>query len=154
MVDENDAGDGAAAGNAARMIGGVKTPAELTVTNGVIDDWLLWKQSWDNYVIVSKLDKQSAEYQTKMFLNVIGTGTEGLKIYNSFEFNENSHDLTTILQYFHDYAIGEVYETYEGYVFNQRIQKHGEDFDTYLASLRVLAKHRLCSKQTHRHTFG
>ncbi|XP_072028318.1 uncharacterized protein [Amphiura filiformis] len=138
MPDANEAGDGAAAGDAVKMIGGVKPPAQPTISNGIIDDWKLWKQAWDNYVIVSRLNKQPADYQTAMFLNVIGP--QGLKIYNSFELKENSRDLASILQHFHAYAIGEVNETYERYIFNQRVQKADENFETYLASLRVLAK--------------
>ena len=64
-------------------------------------------------------------------------GTPGLKIYNSFEFSDDARNLEVILQKFNDYAIGELNETYERYKFNKRCQKDGENFETYLASLRL-----------------
>ena len=73
-----------------------------------------------------------------MFLHTIGT--PGLKIYDSFVFADDGRNLADILQKFSDYAIGELNETYERYKFNMRSQKDGESFETYLASLRTLAK--------------
>ena len=139
MAEADPAGDGAQANEQPpRMLSGIKPPAPFSVNNGVIDDWKTWRQAWDNYVIVSRLDKQQPDYQTAMFLHTIGT--PGLKIYNSFEFNDDARNLEVILQKFNDYAIGELNETYERYKFNKRCQKDGENFETYLASLRTLAK--------------
>ena len=93
------------------MISGIRAPPNLTVSNGVIQEWQLWKQSWDNYVIVSRLDKQHMEYQTAMFLNTIGTS--GLRIYNGFQLEEDadSRNLQQICEKFEAYAVGEVNET-------------------------------------------
>ena len=122
------------------MISGIRAPPNLTVTNGIIQEWQLWKQSWDNYVIVSRLDKQPMKYQTAMFLNTIGTS--GLRIYNGFQLEEeaDSGNLQQICEKFEAYAIGEVNETYERYIFNKRIQQADESFDAYASNLHVLAK--------------
>ena len=134
MAEADPAGDGAQANEQPpRMLSGIKPPAPFSVNNGVIDDWKTWRRAW-----VSRLDKQQPDYQTAVFLHTIGT--PGLKIYNSFEFNDDARNLKVILQKFNDYAIGELNETYERYKFNKRSQKDGENFETYLASLRTLAK--------------
>jgi hypothetical protein len=140
-VDNNQAGEqqaGAGANANIGMLSGIRAPPQLLINNGVIEEWKLWKQAWDNYVIVSRLNKQDQDYQAAMFLNTIGP--PGLRIYNSFELNEESRNLEAILQKFSDYAVGEINETVERYVFNKRVQNHDENFETYLASLRVLTK--------------
>ena len=121
-------------------VGGIRPPAPLAVNRGVIDGWKTWKQMWQNYSVVAQLDKQTSQYQTALFLHTIGPA--GLEIYNSFVFasEEQSNDLSTIIAAFQDYAIGEKNETYERYLFNKRRQEQGENFETFLASLRSLAK--------------
>ena len=65
MAEADPAGDGAQANEQPpRMLSGIKPPAPFSVNNGVIDDWKTWRQAWDNYVIVSRLDKQQPDYQT------------------------------------------------------------------------------------------
>jgi len=48
--------------------------------------------------------------------------------------------LSKIIEKFDEFAIGEVNETYERYVFNGRNQGQDESIDTYIAALRSLVK--------------
>ena len=90
-------------------------------------------------VVISRLNSQSIDYQTAMLLNTIGT--DALKIYNGFAFdNGDTRDIATILKKFDEQIIGELNETYERYKFNSRKQATGERFDMYLTELRHLAK--------------
>ncbi len=121
-------------------VSGIRPPAPMQVSRGVIDNWKTWKQIRSNYGIVTQLQKQTPAYHTALFLHAIGS--QGLEIYNSFNFpnEDNSRDLDKIIKAFDKYAIGEVNETYERYLFNKRQQESGESFETYLAALRSLAK--------------
>ena len=53
---------------------------------------------------------------------------------------KEKEDIDVVLKLLEDYCVGETNETYERYVFNKRDQQQGESFDTYLTSLRSLAK--------------
>ena len=53
---------------------------------------------------------------------------------------EDARKITTIIEAFERYCIGEVNVTYERYNFNKRVQETGESFDVYLGDLRKLIK--------------
>ena len=57
-------------------------------------------------------------------------GDEGLRIFNGFTFNTAAIERTTaeIVAKFDTFAVGEVNETYERFVFNQQVQKGDESF--------------------------
>lgn len=69
-------------------------------------------------------------------------GAEGLKIYNGFKFetDENERTVQQIIEKFDSFAVGEVNETYERYVFNKRDQKEDEIFENFLSSIRSVIK--------------
>ena len=121
------------------FLSGIKPPVPLNLQTNRVENWSLWKQQWSNYVVISRLNSQSIDYQTAMLLNSIGT--DALKIYNGFAFdNGDTRDIATILKKFDEQIIGELNETYERYKFNSRKQATGERFDMYLTELRHLAK--------------
>ena len=121
------------------FLSGIKPPVPLNLQTNRVENWSLWKQQWSNYVVISRLNSQSIDYQTAMLLNSIGT--DALKIYNGFGFdNDDTRDIATILKKFDEQIIGELNETYERYTFNSRKKATGERFDMYLTELRHLAK--------------
>jgi len=65
-----------------------------------------------------------------------------LKIYNGFTFTstEANRSVEEILQKFDEFAIGDVNETYERYVFHSRFQNEAETFESFLTALRSLIK--------------
>ena len=69
-------------------------------------------------------------------------GDQALKTYNGFQFESDSEHRTVdeIMQKFESFAVGEVNETYERYVFNKRNQNEGETFESFLSALRMLNK--------------
>lgn len=70
------------------------------------------------------------------------SGRGALKVYNglSFESEEDRQNLSKILEKLEEYAIGEVNETYERYVFNSRNQGASESIEAYITELRKLMK--------------
>jgi len=65
-----------------------------------------------------------------------------LKTYNGFNFTTSNDDCTVdeILTKFDEFAVGEVNETYERYLFHKRNQNDGETFESFLTALRLLIK--------------
>lgn len=116
----------------------IQPPAALNVSDQPIDNWKLFKQSWQNYSIITKLNDKDEPFKIAMFLHCIGI--DALKIYNTLTFSDEEHTLLRIIEKMEKYFIGDVNETYERYVFNQRSQKEGETVDHYITSLKTLSK--------------
>ena len=119
---------------------GLKPPGKLNTSGNLADAWKSYKQVWENYSLISGLNSQTEEYRVAFFLHCIGT--EGLTIYNGFQF-ENETDrkiLQKVLEKFDEFTLGQTNETYERYVFNSRNQGEQESIDAYVTVLRNLAK--------------
>lgn len=120
-----------------RFLPGIRPPGNIDLSASKEDNWKIWKQQWQNYAIVSRLNKQPQDYRTAMLLNCIGT--EALKVYNGFTF-EAEPTVDAVIEKFDQHIIGTVNETYERYKFNSRQQAIDESFDAYLTTLRCLKK--------------
>ena len=119
---------------------GLKPPGKLNTSGNLADAWKSYKQVWENYCLISGLNSQTEEYKVAFFLHCLGT--EGLKIYNGFQF-DNEPDrkiLAKVLEKFDEFTLGQTNETYERYVFNSRNQEEQESIDAYVTVLRNLAK--------------
>ena len=132
----------ASGSNPARVpafLSGIKPPNSLNFEGNKLEHWPLWKQQWANYVVISRLDTQSQDYQTAMLLNSIGT--DALKVFNGFVFAPNeARDVSNIIRKFDEHIIGQLNETYERYRFNCMNQTPGEAVDAFITALRNLAK--------------
>ena len=120
---------------------GIKSPALLvTEALNISENWKLFKQKWNNYQILTQLDKHPRDYQVAPLLHTLGD--DALKICNGLKFDKPEEERTVkeILDAFENFAIGEVNETYERFKFNHRSQKEGESFDLFLSDLRKLVK--------------
>ena len=78
------------------------------------------------------LASQPEEYQVALFLHCLGSV--------ALRSEEDKKKLTKIMEKLDEFAIGEVNETYERYVFNSRNQEALESIDSYVAALRKLAQ--------------
>lgn len=139
-VGNNDVPQGANERNLERPVAGIKPPQSLCIDSNVSTNWKLFKQKWHNYAIITYLDRQPVAYQTALLLHTLGD--EALKIHNGFQFATPEEQRTTaeIIQSFDNYAVGEVNETYERYVFHTRKQEESESMEAYIAALRTLIK--------------
>ena len=118
---------------------GLKPPGKLNTSGNLADAWKSYKQVWENYSLISGLNSQTEDYKVAFFLHCVGT--EGLKIYNGFQFeNENDKILNKVLEKFDEFTLGQTNETYERYIFNSRNQEAQESIDAYVTALRNLVK--------------
>lgn len=118
----------------------VKPPATLNLADCSAKKWKLWKQTWINYAVVSKITSQDAQYQKALFLCTIGQCA--LEILNAFRYAtcKDLDKVDTIIAKFDEYFTGEINETYECFKLNQRNQEVGESFYAYLIALRNMAE--------------
>ena len=118
---------------------GLKPPGKH-FTGNLADAWKSYKQVWENYSLISGLNSQTEKYRVAFFLHSIGT--EGLKIYNGFQFKIETDPriLQKVLEKVDEFTLGQTNEMYERYVFNSRNQEEQESIDTYVTVLRNLAK--------------
>jgi hypothetical protein len=123
-----------------RPVPGIRPPLPVCFESNPAENWKIFKQKWGNYAIITNLAAQSREYQVALLLHTVGE--EALKVYNGFEFTtpETQRTLNEILTQFDGFAVGEVNETYERYLFNKRDQKESEGFECFHASIRSLAR--------------
>ena len=114
-------------------------PASLCMTGNVAENWRSWKQMWKHYSTVMCVDKYPVDFGVALLLHALGP--EANKVYSVFEFAEDEvKDIKTIIAKMDAYTIGETNETYERYVFNNRVQQEVETFDVFLTEIRTLSK--------------
>ena len=119
---------------------GIKPPQQFSLGSNILEKWKIFKQRWKTYAVLSNLESQPAEVQVALFLHVLAD--DALKVHNGFQFDtdESHRKVSEIIDKFEAFAVGEVNETYERYLFNQRSQEEGELFDKFLSDLRSLIK--------------
>ncbi|KAG1712216.1 hypothetical protein GQR58_002396 [Nymphon striatum] len=122
-----------------RLISGFRPPTSPDFEGThVAENWKLFKRKWNNFSIISNLAEQSDDYQVAMLGHTLGD--QGLKLLDGFSFSSDSPTVGEILSKFDQFAVGEINETYERFIFNNRDQNAGETFDTFLSAIRTLIK--------------
>ena len=73
-----------------------------------------------NYFVISRLDRETPEFQLAMFKHTIGD--DALKVIKTFNYaeGENSSDWRVVMGKMEKHCIGEVNKIYERYCFNTR----------------------------------
>ena len=113
-------------------------PPTLDLETNSSENWKLWKQMWNNYLIVSGLDSKPDRYVTALLLHSIGK--DALRVYNGMQFDDEDRDNPAIIiAKFDEYVLGETKEFFERFKFN-RCYQTSESFDQYLSELRNLEK--------------
>ena len=115
-------------------------PLALQPSGEVADNWKLWKEKYNNYFVISRLDRESSPYRLKMFKHTICD--EALKVIKTFSYteDEDSNDWRVVMAKMEKHCIGEVNEIYERYCFNKRDKLPTESVDCFVAELKTLAK--------------
>ena len=98
-----------------------------------------WKESWDDYSVITKLDEKDQAYQCSVLRYTFTEETR--KIYNTLELTDDEKkDKGKIIEKLEAFAKGTVNETMERHTFNSRNQEEGESFDDFLTDLKILSK--------------
>ena len=120
----------------------ITPPKYLDLKHGgeVAENWKLWKEKFNNYFVISRLDREIPEFQLAMFKHTIGD--DALKVIKTFNYaeGENSGDWRCVMDKMKRHCVGEVNEIYERYSFNMRDKLPMESVDSFVAELRNLAK--------------
>ena len=118
----------------------IPLPSKLDFKGNLAANWKKFKRLWTNYEIASRLRTQSSDLRTATLLTCIGPDI--LEIYDGLPFGneEEKTNIDKVIELLDAYFIGETNEIYEAYLFNQRVQEVGESFDSFLTSVRSLAK--------------
>ena len=115
-------------------------PLALRPSREAADNWKLWKEKYNNYFVISRLDRESPPYQLAMFKHTIGG--DALKVIKTFSYTEveDSNNWRVVMAKMEKHCIGEVNEIYERYWFNKRDKLPTESVDCFVAELKTLAK--------------
>jgi hypothetical protein len=117
----------------------VKPPQPLILGDNKAESWKIFKRRWTNYELLSEVGKKPHAFQVAMFENCLSD--DAIRLLNGFSFAtvEENRTVKEIVEKFEEYAVGEVNDTMERYIFHNRVQKEGEEFDNFLADIRRLA---------------
>ena len=50
---------------------GIMPAGKLVTTGNVADNWKVWKQMWNNYMVIAQLETQPPAYKVALFLHCI-----------------------------------------------------------------------------------
>lgn len=84
-----------------------------------------------------RVRSQPEYFQRSLLISIMGT--EALQIYNGSD-PLDTDSAEDIIRKLDTHILGQTNETLERYKFNIRAQKHDESYETYLSSLKALAK--------------
>lgn len=90
-------------------------------------------------MLPSEKSKKDMAIKSAIFLNLIGV--DGLQLFNSFNLSDKDReDCDKIMEAFDHFCNPKKNIVFERFKFNQRNQKQGENFDSFLAAIQKLIK--------------
>ena len=118
----------------------VSPPQPLEIEGDRADNWKIWKQSWQNYCIITGLHSQPEDYKCAILLHSIGI--DAMRIYNGMKFSEgkNRIKMADVIAKYDQHFLGQTREFFERFQFNRRDQASGESIDEHLSVLRNMSK--------------
>ena len=108
----------------------LRPPDPVRLGENSADSWKMWKQLWENYCVVMRVNTQPDDFQKSLLISVMGK--EALQIYNASEPQETD-TVTDIIQKLDRHILGQTNEIFERFKFNSRSQKPDESIDSYVA---------------------
>ncbi|XP_070537048.1 uncharacterized protein [Ptychodera flava] len=117
----------------------VPLPPKLELKGDISKSWKKWKQIWDAYETVTKLDEKDHKSRVAAFITCIGV--DALDTHNSLPYQNEGEkgNIDKILELWTNYCAGTTNVIYERYVFNNRAQEQEESIEAYASVLRGLA---------------
>ncbi|XP_046573846.1 uncharacterized protein K02A2.6-like [Haliotis rubra] len=118
----------------------IPLPPRLDLKGDLTRNFIKFKRMWGNYELASRSKTDSDECRSATLLTCIGSETLDILDGLQFDSENDRRKVEKILDKLEAYCIGETNETWERFNFNKRNQEHFESVDTYVATLRTLAK--------------
>ena len=124
----------------------VPPPGRLELKGKLSDNWKKWKQVWDAYETVTKLNEKESKFRVATFITCIGA--EALEVHNGLPFRseDDKQDINIVLDLWNSHCIGQTNIIYERYRFNNRNQESHESIDVYATVLPRTAFDESCCK--------
>ncbi|XP_072338611.1 uncharacterized protein [Scyliorhinus torazame] len=118
----------------------IQPPPQFHISGNLGANWKIFKQKFLLYIEASDLKATWDVRKIALFLST--AGDHAIHIYNSLTFadGEDKTKFKTVLLKFDSHCDIEVNESYERYIFQQRLQGKGEPFQSFLTHLRILAQ--------------
>lgn len=114
-------------------------PLNVLDQSKLAENWKTWKQTFDDFSILSNLQGQSHERQLAMFRYSLGE--KARSILNTL--NVSKEDLknpSAVIEAFERYCLGYSNETFERFKFFKRDQLQGESIDQYVTCLKEISR--------------
>lgn len=121
----------------------IPAPTALKLGGDIAADWERFRSEWNNYELAIDLSDAPAKKRAAVLLACVGSNAYAVFRTFKFENDDDKSDVEKIIEAFNRHCIGEANITYERYIFHQRVQHAGENFDEFLSDLRKFA--RSCS---------
>lgn len=114
-----------------------RLPSPFNTNGNLANNWKIFKQQFEIYLLASEKMQKEKNIKAAILLNLIGE--DGLQLFNNFNLSTaDQKDVDKILDEFDKFCNPKQNIVYERYKFNQRNQKSGENFDSFLADLKKL----------------
>lgn len=118
----------------------LKKPEPLRTDEHLSDNWKKFKRNFDIYLEAAELTNKTDTVKVSVFLNIIGS--DAMQMFDTFQLtDEQRKNYAAVTKAFADFCEPKKNEVYERYVFYQRKQKDGENFDTFLMDIKRLVKY-------------
>ncbi|KAI4877550.1 hypothetical protein NFI96_031461, partial [Prochilodus magdalenae] len=121
----------------------VFTKLDLRSTYNLVrpGEWPYWKQRFVRFRTATKLDKEDGAVQVSSLIYALGSESEN--IYRSFAFDEEGqrNDFERVLTKFDEYFVPRRNVIHERACFHQRVQRPGEEAETFIRALYELSEH-------------
>lgn len=122
----------------AAMYTAVSQPPAMREGGNLADNWREWKKTFDWYLIASGRENSSNREKCALLLHTIGkTGRDLFEEFDISTSEQNNYD--TLCKKFNDRCDPQKNTNFERHLFFESYQVN-DDFDKYLASLRVKSK--------------
>ncbi|KAG7483120.1 hypothetical protein JOB18_039750 [Solea senegalensis] len=113
----------------------VRQPEELKLTGNIEENWKAFKQRFELYMLAIGLEGDERR-KIALLLTIAGRGA--LDVYNTFDFTEEERDkYDAVIAKFEQYCAPKKNETFERFVFRNRMQDEAESIEQYVSDLRL-----------------
>ena len=117
-----------------------RPPEALSLEGNVKENWRIWKQKFENFMIASEKDKKDDKVKIAMLLNLIGE--ESVERFNQFEYTagEDPEKYDDVVEKLQKYFDGTKRLVFMRYKFWSYKRPEGQGFLEYLTTLQTMAK--------------